>query len=377
MFGESLDALLDPASWTPGADLVNTYARMEREVSLAVEQEKRVASVAREKLFPRIAASGLAGAASGVYRATPAQISKIHNGLLLNGNVEACDGISMIHETLALAFIQIGVCLVTYDGDQQAWSQRMFRRDYRPHDDDPLGEMLAVLDSRRRGGSRAGDRLSSLARAGMLAYAKRMFLTRHSNAKWRMCQGEPAPFELITGAGLLSPSESGMAYPLMRNGMEVLRELLLEHKRFVFVPKREPRDRSLLTIGRALLPLEYAIIDTIGDQLEAIERAGHYDDNQRAVVASFRKDVGDEVARGVFRASQLGPPQIFYAHRDHAHIAALIALADSVLQEQRSYPVLLDLAQTVCRATFGVDSFAPQIRIAYTDAGAPWTTIDG
>ena len=50
----------------------------------------------------------------------------------------------------------------------------------------------------------------------------------------------------------------------------------------------------------------------------------------------------------------------------------MIALADSVLQEQRSYPVLLDLARTVCETTFGVDSFAPQLRVAYTDAGDPW-----
>ena len=54
----------------------------------------------------------------------------MHNRLLLNGEVEACAGISMKHETLAMTFIQVGVCLVNYDGDQQAWSQRMFRRDY-------------------------------------------------------------------------------------------------------------------------------------------------------------------------------------------------------------------------------------------------------
>ena len=132
----------------------------------------------------------------------------------------------------------------------------------------------------------------------------------------------------------------------------------------------------MLTIGRALAPLEFAIIDTVSDQIEAIERTGHYDDNQRAVAARFREDVGDVVVRGVFRASGIGPPQVFYAHQDHAHMAALIAMADSVLQEQRSYPVLLDLAETVCRTTFGIDSFAPQLRIAYTDAGEPWTAAE-
>ena len=40
----------------------------------------------------------------------------------------------------------------------------------------------------------------------------------------------------------------------------------------------------------------------------------------------------------------LAPPQLFYAHEDHADIAALVALADSVLQEQRGFPLLIDLA---------------------------------
>ena len=377
LFGESLDSLLDPVAWTPGADLANTYARMEREVGLAVDRERRVAGTVREELFPRIEAKALAGPESGVYGATPTQISGVHSSLLLNGEVEACAGISMKHETLAMTFIQVGVCLVAYDGDQQAWSQRMFRRDYRQDGSDRITEMLSVLDGRRsdREGETDASRMSYLARRGILRYAERMFLTRNSNARWKMCEGMPAPFELISGAGLLSPGESGMRYPLMEAGMEVLRELLLRHRRFVFVPKGT-RDGWLLTVGQALAPLEYAVIDTISDQIEAVERTGHYDAGQRAVVSRFRRDVGDVVVRGVFRASRLGPPQVFYAHRDHVHLAALIAMADSVLQEQRSYPVLLDLARTVCDTTFGVESFAPQLRVAYTDAGVPWTSVE-
>ena len=373
LFGEDPNSLLDPASWAPGVDLANTYARMEYETRLAVERERGVANTIRDELFPRIADRALAGPASGVYRATPEQINRVHSGLLLNGNVEACAGISMAHETLAMTFMQVGVCMVSYQGDQQSWSQRMFRRDYRSDGGDRIREMLAVLDRRR-----AGDRVSRLARRGMLAYAERMFLTGNSSARWRMCQGAPAPLEILTGAGLSGSDETGMTYPIMQSGMAILRELILMHRRFVFVPRRsEEQDGSLLTIGRALGPLEYAVIDTISDGIESVEqRTGSLNDGRRRLIAGFRQDVGEVVVRGVFRASRIGPPQVFYAHRDHVHGAALIALADSVLQEQRSYPVLLDLARTVCETTFGVDSFAPQLRIAYTDAGAPWRSIE-
>ena len=371
VFGESLDSLLDPASWSAGVDLANTYARMEYETRLAVEREREIADTVRAELFPRIAEVARAGPESGVYRARPDQIERVHNGLLLNGNVEGCAGIGMAHETLAMTFMQVGVCMVSYQGDQRSWSQRMFRRDYRSAGGDRIREMLSALDRRR-----AGDGVSRLARRGILAYAERMFLARSSSARWRMCQGMPAPLEIITGAGLAGSDESGVTYPLMRSGMGILRELILGHRRFVFVPRRgEGRDGELLTIGRALGPLEYAVVDTIGDQIEAAERGRSMDDVRRRMVTEFRGDVGDVVARGVYRASRIGPPQVFYAHRDYVHGAALVAMADSVLQEQRSYPVLLDLARTVCETTFGVDSFAPQLRVAYAEAGEPWGSV--
>ena len=47
VFGEDLDSLLDPASWSAGVDLANTYARMEYETRLAVEREREIADTVR------------------------------------------------------------------------------------------------------------------------------------------------------------------------------------------------------------------------------------------------------------------------------------------------------------------------------------------
>ena len=51
---------------------------------------------------------------------------------------------------------------------------------------------------------------------------------------------------------------------------------------------------------------------------------------------------------------------------------ALIALADSALQEHRGFPMLIDLADTVCRAIFGTDSFTASTQLAYVEAGEPF-----
>jgi hypothetical protein len=53
-------------------------------------------------------------------------------------------------------------------------------------------------------------------------------------------------------------------------------------------------------------------------------------------------------------------------------MAAHIALADSLLQEHRGFPLLIDLADTVCSTTFGADTFTSSVRMAYANAGQPF-----
>ncbi len=83
-------------------------------------------------------------------------------------------------------------------------------------------------------------------------------------------------------------------------------------------------------------------------------------------------EVGPQIVIGLYHASRAAPPYMFYAHRDHVHEAALIVMADSVLQEHRGFPMLIDLADTVCRTTFGADSFNAAVQQAYVEAGAPF-----
>src|SRR5439155_9984616 len=91
----------------------------------------------------------------------------------------------------------------------------------------------------------------------------------------------------------------------------------------------------------------------------------------QAWMRRFRDQVASQVVVGVYRASPLAPPYLFYAHVEHAHEAALIALADSVLQPARGFPMLIDLADHVCAATFGPDSLSGPLQLAYTRAGVP------
>jgi hypothetical protein len=368
--GEKLSQTLDLDTWRPGADLVEMYTRLEKEVAEAVRKETEYQKLIRKEVFPLLRTRVGAPRWAGVYRVTINQLEDVHSKLLFNGAVEACDGTVVSHDTLPVTLTQIGVCLVSYRGDQGTWVHRIYRRDIRTSSGkNPVDEVMDLLDRRRERGAveqeTPRDRLSSLARRGIMAYAERAVLMDRSNAQWRMGHGNPTPYELMTGSG----------YPdLVQASLKLMKRFILEHQRFVFIPSSTSA-RELLTIGNALKPLEYAIVDTNVSLLERIAE-GHYRGQEwgglRNEVKDFVKECGSKIIVGMYRASKLAPAQMFYAHEDHGHEAALIALADSVLQEHRGFPMLIDLADNLCSATFGAETFAASTQLAYASAGEPF-----
>src|SRR6266851_77693 len=188
-----------------------------------------------------------------------------------------------------------------------------------------------------------------------------------SQAPWRMGHGHPVPYELLTGGGFVIDGDM----PLLRHSMSMWRELLVKQKRWVFVTGA-PSDRVLLTLGDALYPLEFALVGTPLQVMRDIA-GGHLPEKTglKAKTQAFVEEVGPQIVIGLYRASAQAPVRLFYAHRDCAHLAALIVMADSVLQPHRGFPMLIDLADLVCRNTFDGGSFGASIQDAYAAAGEP------
>ncbi len=364
-FGETLEQTLDLDTWHRGEDLANLYGRLEQEIACAVKQEDELREQVRKIVFPRLGVHAGAPKSAGVYKANVSDIEKAHRGLLFNGQVEACDGSSVPFDTLPITIVQIGVCTVSYRGDQGSWVHRLYRRDLRLGGSDLVKETLDILEQRqkRSGFDSSGrkDKLSDLARRGIMTFAERTVLMKMCQAPWRMGHGNPTPYELLTGSGMKD---------LLVKSLSLLEELV-DHRRFIFVPSG-PADRLTLTIGNALRPLEYAIVDTLEDSIVRVAETGHYWPGMNDHVEKFGRGPGAKIIKGVFRASDLAPAQMFYAHEDFAHEAALIALADSVLQDDRGFPMLIDLADTLCRTTFGRETLVAPTQTAYAEAGEPF-----
>lgn len=372
--GEALARTLDIGTWLHGEDLAaRSYERIEREIAEAVEQDKRVRKGVRERILPILRTRPGAPPNAGVYQARTQDLERIHRGLLLNGAVEGCDGTIALFDTLPITIAQIGVCLVSYRGDEGCYVHRIYRRDLRVKGLNPVDEALEILERRRQrtgfDGTSGRDGLSSLLRRGVMAYAERAALLFRSKAQWLMGHGNPAPYELLTGSG---------SRELLESSLVLLRELVLKHRRFVFVPSA-PAAHVLLTIGNALDPLQYAIVGTQEEFIRGLVEHGNYRGDWAGLVQGLREfaeEAGPQIVVGSYRVAPLAPAQIFYAHVDYAHEAALIAMADSALQEHRGFPMMIDLAHAICRTTFGADTLMGPAQVAYAKAGVPFCYLN-
>jgi hypothetical protein len=370
--GESLADALDLDTWKEGPDFKGFYDRLCAEVAEAVRSESGFQAEYRRTVFPRLRFRDGTPPDAGVWRADPRRIEEVHRKVLFNGGVEACDGTVAALDTVPVTVTQVGVCLVSYRGNEGTWGHRLFRRDLRERAADPVEAALDVLERRherdRERGDGAGpdrrDRLSEVARRGIMAYAERAALLDRSEAPWRMGHGVACPFELLTGSGMAD---------LLRRSLSLMRRLV-DYERFVFV-QSETADSWLVTLGQALRPLEYAVVDDQTEKFAGIAGGGYrgeWGGAAKEEVDDFVRQYGPKVVRGLYRASRYAQAQIFYAHRDHAHEAALVAMADSVLQEHRGFPLLIDLADGICGATYGGGAFAAAARLAYAEAGEPF-----
>ncbi|MBY0528472.1 MAG: hypothetical protein K2R98_34090 [Gemmataceae bacterium] len=375
-FGEDLRGVLDVNTWRVGADLSQEYTRIEQEVRSAVEREDVHQQRIRDHVFPKLRIGDNLPKNVGDHLARRDLIERVYHGLLFNGGVEACDGAVQVHETLPLTIYQIGVSLVSYGGDQGTWSHRLYRKDLRQECSDPMEEVLEILRrrSQRDQADRAEGGSGELIQRALIAYAERAILLRRSKAPWLMGHGNPINYELLTGGALLE---------LMVEGTRVVKELVEKHQKFVFVAS-EPKERLLMSIGHALRPMEYFIVDTLDKQVErwlhqarftvGVDRELDWDGEHISPaewIPRFIEQVAAKIVVGLFRASEFAPAQLFYAHVDHADLAAHIVIADSRLQEHRGFPMLIEMARHVCGTVFSgtLDSLTNS---AYAAAGAPW-----
>lgn len=382
---ESLEAefkaALDLDTWTSGERMDQLAARLEREVEMAARFEADMAPRVLKALEEGLPSAPDASRESGIYKLTPDIITRALKNVVFNGLVEACDGTRVAVSTLPVTVIQIGICLTSYQGSGDGGSigHRLYRHDIMRKSGDAEQEVLDFLSRRARRKKREvahqeyGDdgqlmNISDMLCRALMIYAERAMLVERSQSPWRMGHGGPMPHELIVGSG-----RNEMAFA----SLEMLRRLLLNHQKFIFVPS-EISDEAVVTIANALHPLQYAVLRNTKDIIQgyiegsSYERPHYKKSGLYQAVCSFQEDVGSKVVLGVYRASALCPGRVFYAHEDHVHEAAQIVMADSVLQEARGFPNLIDIADRTCKGMFEPGGLSAQVHAVLARSGSPF-----
>ncbi|MBO0939428.1 hypothetical protein J2I47_22960 [Fibrella sp. HMF5335] len=363
-FENAILASLDMRAWEIDLDQSGFYEQIGQRVYDAVKQEVDISSTIRDRILPELNCDKLPF--TGVKEFAIEQIRKAHNGLLFNGGVTAVDGTRITHDTLPMTITQIGICLVNYNGNYGSYMHRVFQRDLQFKGDDPVEELMDMLQIRKKRSGQGIDddmgRFSEMAQRGLMAYAERKILMERAGSLWRIGHGNPFPYEMLVNFWASKPE-------VVKEALNLFTQIA-KYERFVFVPSSP--GRHLITIGNALQPREYVLIDTVRTGLTEVIDYGHASIATKALQKQFVEEYGDQVVIGLFKCSDMSPAHVFYAHRDHAHTAALIAIADGILQEHRGFPMLIDLADQICHSTFHPETFFASVRQAYADAGQPF-----
>lgn len=349
--------------WSHGPDLEKVYQELKIQIDEAVANESTATQHLRKEVFPRIEEKNafLPRPSRGSF--TPEMIAAAHTNILFNGGVEAVHGILTSHDSLPMSISQIGICLVSYNGKMGSYSHRLFKKELRERDEDPLEEVTNWLEKRLTV-SGTGSQLNhgtGLARKGLRAYAERKILIESGEAAWRLGKGNLFPLELFTDYWAGSSELLDASLTLLRD--------MVSFQKVIYVPSQMNK-LVYLTLGHALQPLEYLVLESVEDELKQLIQYRHQKPNSS--ISRFIEECGPEMVMVLCRASALAPARLVYAHKNHVDMAALITMADSMLHSHRGFPMLLDLGDSICKATFNPGSFRTLVAQGYAEAGHPF-----
>lgn len=357
IYGEEYTDAINIETWKVDRNLAKLYTQIEAELFNAKRNELESHQVIRNEVFPKIQENPLVLHA-GLHQDTTLElIEKMHKGFLFNGAVTACGSVSVMYDSLPISITQMGICLVNYQGQHGSYSHQLFRRDLKFNHSCTIQEAIELIERKLHDDK---TKLNSLAMRSIKSYAERAILLEKSDAKWLMGYGFPAPYELMMG--FWANQED-----VKDKSIDLLNRLIVDHKRFVYIQACTQRP-ELWTLGSALHPFEYLIIETMEDKMVQMVNSGNTRLEIKRAYEEFARIAGAQIAVGVYKVSKHAPPQVFYCHVDHIHTAALIAMADSALQLHSGTPMLLDLAENLCKNAFGKNDFMTSIDQAYIRA---------
>lgn len=292
--------------------------------------------------------------------------------LLRTGTVAAADGTLSAVPLLGGSKIQVGVVIVSNQGEVVDLVTRVFEVELSSGAPDATS---FFADLRRARG------MSNLLARAVMAYGERRLLRDHQ-ADWRMIHGELVPYELRTGSG--RPGEN----------LEPVFDLVYDYVQeghFIAVSE-SPQDLDLLNAAIILEPGEFLVLRTLEDSLLVFLEGDEDLGKSRAKFSpaderrfrAFIEKAGPEVAVLLIKAGER--PFLLECHKDDIDDAAALFLADAVWTRGlpldglgggvRPFPFHIDLADRVAGTLFKSSDFQAFVEARVMTLGVDQGLID-
>ena len=122
-----------------------------------------------------------------------------------------------------------------------------------------------------------------------------------------------------------------------------------------------------VAIGNALNKGEYVRLWSIEDDLVGHAKSHHFEKSDRDKVMNFAHTFGKNIEVGIYRAGARS--YVFQAHKDFFDQAAAIIMRDSQFQQIRSYPMLIDYADSLCSRVLPAHDFKRMVEFKLAKLG--------
>lgn len=277
-------------------------------------------------------------------------------GKLFGGQVSAVDGTHSIYPMLSGIRCRIGVAATSYKNKRT--DGVVFVSEQNLHSSET--SVLDILKNRKPESKLISN---MLIRAIMFYMERKIGLERQE--EWVMFNGPVIPYELRTGIGRLKALDPCLS----------LCEQGLDRKTIVGVigTSTEP---EIISLGIAMNSLEYVRLRSFKVDLEDYLPAAHFNGADQARFRRFIDAYGDKLDVGIYKAGQRA--YMFHAHHDHFNEAAAIIMRDSMFQQLRGYPLLIDYADSLCTHMLASSDFRRMVDFGLAREGSlPFEQAEG
>jgi len=342
------EVFLDKEKWrTLDQHIRCMDVEMESDVAKAHEQSQTLKRELRELLESQFN-----------IRTVTESLSRWATNELFAGSVCAIDGTRSVYPLLSGVRCRIGVVAVSYKGNRTESVVFVSEQQVNPPEANPIGILKRRMTE--------NTVISSMVVGAIMGYMERSIALERPE-KWKLLNGPLIPYELRTGLGELQA---------LRPCLELSRRII--QTRTVAGVIGTSSHLELTSVGLALAPGEYVKIHSLKKDLDeylhgtqgtgiGARSEAKFSARDHAMFEEFLNECGDQIDVGIFRAG--ARPYLFQASRECFDEVAALLMVDASSQPLRSYPLLVDYADSLCSRLFSSGDFRRQMEMKLSKTG--------